>query len=80
MSAVHAEETRELAPAVTVRGDVPTSDLDRFAHAHPAATGYHLSGWPGVIERAFGHETQHLAAVLHHLNRYAESLISKVAL
>ena len=44
MSAVRAEETRELAPAVTVRSDVPAGELDRFAHVHPAATGYHLSG------------------------------------
>ena len=38
------------------------ADLDRYVHAHPAATGYHLSGWRGVIERAFGHETRCLAA------------------
>lgn len=64
MTAVRNEETREApAPAVTVRGDVPASDLDHYAHANPLATGYHLTGWLGVIERVFGHETKALAAV-----------------
>ena len=62
MTAVGAGQTREIAPAVTVRSDVSPAELDRFAHAHPAATGYHLTGWLGVIERAFGHETKYLAA------------------
>jgi FemAB-related protein (PEP-CTERM system-associated) len=62
MTAVGAGQTRALAPAITVRSDVPAAELDRFAHAHPAATGYHLTGWLGVIERAFGHETKYLAA------------------
>lgn len=63
MTAVGAEETRELAPAAAVRNDVGAGEIDRFAHAHPRATGYHLSGWLGVIERVFGHETTCLAAV-----------------
>ena len=62
MTAVGAGQTREIAPAVTVRSDVSAAELDRFAHGHPAATGYHLTGWLGVIERAFGHETTYLAA------------------
>jgi serine/alanine adding enzyme len=62
MTGVGARPTRELAPAVTVRSDVPAGELDRFADGHAAATGYHLTGWLGVIERAFGHETSYLAA------------------
>ena len=45
-----------------VRSDVSAGELDRFAEGHPTATGYHLTGWLGVIERAFGHETKYLAA------------------
>ena len=45
-----------------VRADVPARELDRFAEGHATATGYHLTGWLGVIERAFGHETKYLAA------------------
>ena len=63
MNAVRAEESRERASAVNVRGDVPVGDLDRWAHDHPHATGYHRPAWLGVIERAFGHETKYLAAV-----------------
>jgi FemAB-related protein (PEP-CTERM system-associated) len=63
MNAVRAEESREHASAVDVRGDVPVADLDRFAHGHSQATGYHLPAWLGVIERSFGHETKYLAAV-----------------
>ena len=64
MTAVGTQETREeRAPAVTVRGDVPVGELDQYAHANPRATGYHVTGWLRVIERAFGHETKALAAV-----------------
>jgi serine/alanine adding enzyme len=63
MSAVPAEQTRVVAPAVAVRTDVAAGDLERYAHVHPGATGYHLPVWLGVIERAFGHETTYLAAV-----------------
>jgi serine/alanine adding enzyme len=63
MTAVHTQEARERAPAVDVRSDVPASDVDRYAHVHPRATGYHLTAWLGVIERVFGHETKVLAAV-----------------
>jgi FemAB-related protein (PEP-CTERM system-associated) len=45
-----------------VRSDVSAGELDRFAEGHAEATGYHLTGWLGVIERAFGHETKYLAA------------------
>jgi FemAB-related protein (PEP-CTERM system-associated) len=64
MTAVRSEETREQqAPAAAVRDDVRANELDHYAHANPGATGYHLTGWLGVIERAFGHETKTLAAV-----------------
>lgn len=63
MNAVTAEESRERASAIDVRDDVPTADLDRYAHVHPHATGYHLPAWLGVIERSFGHETKYLAAM-----------------
>ena len=62
MTAAGAGQARERTPAFTVRSDVSAGELDRFAHAHPEATGYHLTGWLGVIERAFGHETKYLAA------------------
>jgi FemAB-related protein (PEP-CTERM system-associated) len=45
-----------------VRSDLAAGELDRFAERHAEATGYHLTGWLGVIERAFGHETKYLAA------------------
>ena len=62
MKAVRAEEERATA-ALSVRGDVPASELDRYVHGNPQATGYHLAAWRGVIERAFGHETMALAAL-----------------
>jgi serine/alanine adding enzyme len=64
MSALHAEETRAAAgPAAAVRSDLPAADIDGYVLAHDTATGYHLTGWLRVIERAFGHETRCLAAV-----------------
>ena len=48
-----------------------TTERDRRAsgisssHAHPDASGYHLSGWRRVFESAFGHETVYLAAREH---------------
>ena len=64
MSASTAAQGRAAAgPAVVVRGDLPAADLDRYVHGYAAASGYHLSGWRGVVERAFGHETRCLAAM-----------------
>jgi serine/alanine adding enzyme len=63
MNAVHAEQARAAGPSVAVRSDLPAVDLDRYVQGTPAATGYHLTGWLRVIERAFGHETRALAAV-----------------
>jgi len=63
MSAGQAGQARLVGPPMTVRSDLPAAELDRYIHAHPAATGYHLTGWLRVIERAFGHETRYLAAI-----------------
>jgi FemAB-related protein (PEP-CTERM system-associated) len=63
MNTVTADKTREAAAATAIRSDMPAGDLDRYAHGHPRATGYHLTGWLRVVERAFGHETKALAAV-----------------
>jgi serine/alanine adding enzyme len=30
---------------------------DRYVHDQPSATGYHVSGWRRVIQKAFGHPT-----------------------
>ena len=35
---------------------------DRFVHATPEATFFHLSGWRRVIEQAFGHSTHYALA------------------
>jgi serine/alanine adding enzyme len=64
MSVAHAEQLQPVpSPPLVVRGDVPAADVDRYVETHPHATGYHLSGWRGVIERAFGHETRCLVAL-----------------
>jgi FemAB-related protein (PEP-CTERM system-associated) len=35
---------------------------DEYVQHRPAATGYHLSSWARVFNKAFGHETRYLAA------------------
>jgi len=35
---------------------------DRFVHAHPEGTFFHLAGWRTVLERAFGHRSYYLLA------------------
>jgi FemAB-related protein (PEP-CTERM system-associated) len=35
---------------------------DAYVNSRPAATGYHLSAWATVFNKAFGHETRYLAA------------------
>ena len=50
------------APSLTVRSNVSPGDIDSWVRSRTAATGYHLTGWQDVIERAFGHETTCLAA------------------
>jgi len=62
MTTARAHETRAAAPRVIrVRDDVTPDAIDRYVRATPQATGYHLTGWMRVIERAFGHETRYLA-------------------
>lgn len=41
---------------------VPAAEWDAYVNAHTAAVCYHLHGWRGVFERAFGHTTHYLAA------------------
>ena len=43
-------------------GALSEGEWDAFVHAHPEASGYHLWGWRGVFERAFGHRTEYLLA------------------
>jgi serine/alanine adding enzyme len=63
MTVAQAGEMRAAAPtSIVVRSDVSAGELDRYVRAHPGATGYHLTGWMRVIERAFGHDTRYLAA------------------
>ena len=50
------------SPRVVVRDDVAPDAIDRYVHATPEATGYHLTSWMRVIERAFGHRTRYLVA------------------
>jgi FemAB-related protein (PEP-CTERM system-associated) len=53
------------APAprlLDITSDVPDAEWDRFVRTRRDASGYHLSGWRGVFEGAFGHETAYLAA------------------
>src|SRR4026209_1395054 len=45
-----------------ITSGVPDAGWDRFVRTQPDASGYHLSGWRGVFEGAFGHETAYLAA------------------
>lgn len=35
---------------------------DAYVEQHPSSSGYHLYGWRGVFERAFGHPTYYLLA------------------
>src|ERR1700686_2168456 len=54
---------------ITTHSDIsivrPTSaaDWDAFVDGSPTTTGYHLWHWRDAYERAFGHRTEHLAAV-----------------
>ena len=38
------------------------AEWDRFVRTRREASGYHMSGWRGVFEGAFGHDTAYLAA------------------
>jgi serine/alanine adding enzyme len=48
-----------------ITSEATDAEWDEFVHAHPDASGYHLSGWRRVFEGAFGHETVYLAAREH---------------
>ena len=47
---------------VAVDAAVREPEWDAFVRAHPDATGHHCWGWRRVIEEAFGHPTEYLAA------------------
>jgi FemAB-related protein (PEP-CTERM system-associated) len=47
---------------IRIVSDAAPERWDSYVQAHPDGTGYHLSAWRGVIERAFGHRTCYLAA------------------
>jgi len=44
-------------------GAVEQGAWDRYVEDNPLATGYHLTGWRTVIQRAFGHPTFYYQAV-----------------
>ena len=46
-----------------LESEVEQKAWDRFVEDNPLATGYHLSGWRRVIQRAFGHSTFYYQAV-----------------
>jgi FemAB-related protein (PEP-CTERM system-associated) len=48
--------------AVTVRDDAPVDASERYVAAHPHASAYHRRVWLDVVQAAFGHRTQYLAA------------------
>ena len=41
--------------------NIDGASWDSYVHAHPAATGYHLTAWRQVVEKAFGHKTFYLS-------------------
>jgi FemAB-related protein (PEP-CTERM system-associated) len=47
---------------ITVKLAASAEQWDAYVNSRPAATGYHLSGWATVFNKAFGHETRYLAA------------------
>lgn len=57
----HDASDEASAPSRRIVTDLPAAAWDRYVEAHPGATGYHLSAWRQVMERAFGHETRYLA-------------------
>jgi FemAB-related protein (PEP-CTERM system-associated) len=65
MTALPGTTVADIA-SLAVRSDVPPAEIDGWVNTHPAATGYHLTGWLDVIGRAFGHETRYLVAIDGH--------------
>ena len=50
---------------VDIAEETSGAEWDQFVLNRRDASGYHLWGWRGVFERAFGHETVYLAAREH---------------
>jgi len=48
---------------VIISTTTPEAAWNAFVERQPQATGYHLWRWRRVIERAFGHRTEYLAAI-----------------
>ena len=49
-----------------VRTDEAAKAWDRYVENHPAASGYHVMAWRGVVEKACGHRTYYLMATDEH--------------
>ena len=45
-----------------VRADAPRDACEAYVGSHPEATAYHHPAWTVLIGRAFGHQTEYLAA------------------
>jgi FemAB-related protein (PEP-CTERM system-associated) len=50
---------------IDITAEASGADWDQFVVHRRDASAYHLWGWRGVFERAFGHETVYLAAREH---------------
>src|SRR5438876_9540174 len=57
-----ASQAAPTASPIVMSNEVDPSEWDTFVDSRPEATGYHLSAWRTVFERAFGHRTEYLAA------------------
>src|SRR5688572_15491475 len=61
-SAARPARVRVTPTSMRVLADHDPDVCDAYVRSHPRATPYHLRGWLGVIERAFGHRALSLAA------------------
>jgi len=48
---------------VEIKTDSEAAKWDRFVLDHPRATGYHLTAWRHVVEKAFGRKTIYLMVI-----------------
>src|SRR5947208_13094517 len=48
---------------VEIKTDSEAVKWDRFVVNHPRATGYHLTAWRHVVEKAFGRKTIYLMVI-----------------
>jgi FemAB-related protein (PEP-CTERM system-associated) len=55
-----------LVRSISVHTDAATEACDEYVASNPRASAYHGPAWLGVIERAFGHETEYLTAQASH--------------